>query len=172
MLLGESTCGDDAVRDLRSARPGSCELFFAEATGSRLALLADDVHDHPAWTFTPVVPLFSGGRGGAAAGDWLFRVGFWLPREHRAEFLDWYEHEHLPMLLACDAWDGCRFVEMRDPGGCRFAALHQLSDASALASPERARSRATPWFLRLKRFEWFDAPFTRTLYRRSTERTA
>ena len=30
----------------------------------------------------------------------------------------------------------------------------------------RARSRATPWFRRLKRFEWFDEPFIRILYRR------
>jgi hypothetical protein len=45
-------------------------------------------------------------------------------------------------------------------------ALHQLADRAALSSPERSRSRATPWFLRLARHDWFDGPFTRTLYRR------
>jgi hypothetical protein len=100
------------------------------------------------------------------AGEWLFRVGLWVPREHRDEFLSWYEQEHLPILLECAAWDGCRFVEVPNATGCQFFALHQLADRAALASAERARSRATRWFADLKQFAWFDEPFSRVLYRR------
>lgn len=113
-----------------------------------------------------VTPLFEGGRSGAAGGPWLFRVGLWTPADHRTEFLAWYSVEHLPMLLACPQWDGCRFVEVATAEGCQFYALHQLSDRAALDSAERRASRETPWFVRLRANRWFDGDFTRALYRR------
>jgi len=165
MVIAESAVDDAAARVFARAHRGG-ELFRkAEALGY-LALLREAGGEGPGWTFVPAQPLFDAGRHGAAGGEWLFRVGLWVPREHREEFLAWYEQEHLPILLECPLWDGCRFVEVEDATGCRFIALHQLADQAALSSPERARSRATPWFARLKQFPWFDEPFTRALYRR------
>ena len=166
MVIAESVVDDAAARVFAQARRGGCELYRkAEALGY-LALLREPGGEHAGWTLVPVESLFEAGRHGAAGGEWLFRVGLWVPREQREEFLAWYEQEHLPILLECPSWDGCRFVEAEDATGCRFIALHQLADQAALASPERARSRATPWFARLKQFPWFDEPFTRVLYRR------
>jgi len=144
----------------------ACELFVEAQGHGYLALLSDARSDEAAWTFTPVELLFAHGHHGPNAGEWLFCVGLWVPTDKRREFLRWYEYDHLPILLQCPTWDGCRFVEAPASQGCQFYALHQLSERSALESPERARSRAGPTFDRLKRFSWFDGPFTRTLYRR------
>ena len=110
--------------------------------------------------------LFAGGSFGADGGSLLFKVGIRTPAGCRDELLEWYRQEHLPILLECPVWDGCRFVEEEVDAGCRFHALHQLSHREALESNERARSRSTPWFFELKRHDWFDEPFTRVLYRR------
>ena len=110
--------------------------------------------------------LFTGGRYGKEGGNWLFYVGLWTPDDFRDEFLAWYKIEHMPILLECPIWDGCRFVEQKVEKGCQFYAMHQVSDKAALDSNERKRSRSTPWFRRLARNSWFDAAFTRTLLKR------
>jgi hypothetical protein len=115
----------------------------------------------------PAKLLFTGGRYGIAGGEWLFMVGLWTPEDFREEFVAWYKIEHMPILLECPQWDGCRFVETPAEKGCQFVSLHQLSDRSALDSNERKRSRATPWFKRLSAHSWFDGAFTRSLYRRA-----
>lgn len=157
---------DDVVAPPSVARGSACELFERIERPGYLALLEAAPADWPGWTLTPIERLFTGGRFGPDAGSWLFAVGLRVPHEHRDEFLSWYAEEHLPILLECSTWEGCRFVEAPDPSACRFIALHQLADRAALSSPERARSRATPWFMRLARHDWFDGPFTRNLYRR------
>lgn len=110
--------------------------------------------------------LFTGGDFGDRGGPWLFMVGLWTPEDFREEFIAWYKNEHLPILLECREWDGCRFVETKTANGCQFHSLHQLSDRAALDSEQRKRSRATPWFKRLSKNDWFDGAFTRTLYKR------
>lgn len=110
--------------------------------------------------------LFRGGEVGAAAGDWLFFVGLWTPRDFREEFLAWYRFEHLPILLECSGWSGCRFMEQRVADGCQFHAMHQLVDRAALDSPQRKLSRSTSWFIRLSARAWFDGAFTRRLFKR------
>ena len=166
MIIAESTAGDVEARAFARGCGGTCELFRNQDAPGCLVLLDCAGSDRPGWTLAAVEPLFGGGRCGPDAGEWLFRVGLRVPREHRREFLAWYEQEHLPILLECPQWDGCRFVEAPDLHECRFVALHQLADRSALSSPERARSRATPWFMRLKQYGWFDGPFSRVLFRR------
>lgn len=110
--------------------------------------------------------LFQGGRHGSDGGPFLFHVAIWTPSANRDELLDWYQSEHLPMLLAAENWDGCRFLEEEVSEGFLFHALHQLADRRALDSQERKDSRATPWFKRLAEHDWFDTGFVRTLYRR------
>ena len=166
MNIAESTVDRATAKAFLLARRGACELFVEPQTIHYFAIVSDASRDDARWTFTCVKILFERGRCGPDAGEWLFCVGLSVPADVRGEFLAWYEQEHLPILLECRGWDGCRFVEAPASHGCQFFALHQLSDRSGLESPERARSRATPWFERLKRFDWFDEPFTRTLYRR------
>lgn len=55
--------------------------------------------------------LFAAGSYGAGGGDLLFAVCLWTPADFRGEFLAWYQGEHLPLLLECPAWEGCRFAE-------------------------------------------------------------
>jgi hypothetical protein len=130
-----------------------------------LALFHEPPSGLPVASCVPLQGLFGGGRHGPHAGPWLFHVGLWVPAEHRTDFLAWYEQEHLPMLLCCTQWLGCRFMEAPATHGCQFHAFHQLAERAALSSPARADSRCTPWFRRFKAFDWFDEPFTRVLYR-------
>ena len=44
-----------------------------------------------------------------------------------------------------------------DPVGVTRAAVHELTDLSALDSPERERARATPWRARLSQDDWFSS---------------
>lgn len=142
------------------------EAYVRVDGAGALLLYADAPPARSTGIAIPVEMLFARGTCGPQAGDHLFRVGLQVPREQRDEFLAWYETEHLPILLGCAQWKGCRFVEAKRDDGCQFFALHQLASPAALDSPERQASRATPWFRRLAQQAWFDAPFTRVLYRR------
>jgi hypothetical protein len=114
------------------------------------------------------MPVFSAGRFGPEAGPWLFLVGVWTPDDFREEFCAWYQSEHGPMLLECRDWQGFQFLEMSIDRGCQFYVLHRLADRAALDSPQRKRSRATPWFRRLAKNKWFDGAFERILCHRSS----
>jgi hypothetical protein len=141
----------------------SVETFAAEDADKGFVIASSNsVIDHP--SVVRINPLFSGGKVGPNSGHYLFMVGIWVPEAARGEFLDWYRNEHLPILLECPTWSGCRFVERSVSDGHQFYALHQLKNRSALQSEQRQRSRATPWFMRLKQHPWFDEKFTRQLY--------
>jgi hypothetical protein len=141
----------------------SVEIFTAEDTEEGLIILHSDSEINHSSIFR-INPLFSIGKVGPNGGNYLFRVGIWVPATARAEFLEWYRNEHLPILLQCPTWNGCRFVERPASEGHQFYALHQLEDRSALESDERRRSRGTFWFMRLKQHAWFDEQFSRQLY--------
>ena len=157
---------DDASDDafLASARSGDAELYLADQGKGGLTIQSDA--SSGAADATAAKTLFSSGRFGRDGGDWLFHVGLWTPADFREEFLAWYSIEHLPILLECPTWDGCRFVEQQVADGCQFYAMHQLAERSALDSEQRKASRDTAWFKRLKAHDWFDEAFTRALYRR------
>ena len=166
MLLWEfsTTDGEDLHRHAASCN-GEAEIFLCEGDKGAL-VLCEGTGSGGASKQKTASKLFDGGRFGNAGGDWLFCVGLWTPKDFREEFLAWYRIEHLPILLECPVWDGCRFLEEKVQEGCQFYALHQLSDKRGLDSAERARSRSTPWFKRLAKNDWFDGAFSRTLYRR------
>jgi hypothetical protein len=110
--------------------------------------------------------LFADGRFGPDAGPWVLLVGIWTPDDWREELCAWYQFEHGPILLECREWQGYQFFETSVKTGCQFYVLHRLAERSALDSEQRKRARATPWFLRLSKNEWFDAPFERVLAHR------
>jgi hypothetical protein len=97
----------------------------------------------------------------------LVVVAFAVPEDAAARFDDWYESEHVPMLMQADGWLRVRRFAAR-PGGdgppwTRFA-LHELRDASAMGAPEREAARSTPRRARLAAEPWF-SPNGRWLYR-------
>jgi hypothetical protein len=165
MLFSEYPTADAVELGRYAAGRSRAEIFVRDSGGGAVVISdAAETAEHPAGK--RLAPRFSGGRFGEAGGQWLFHVGLWTPSDYRDEFLAWYEVEHLPLLLECPLWDGCRFVEETVPNGCQFHALHQLSDTKALDAEQRKRSRSTPWFNRLAKNDWFDGAFKRTLYRR------
>ncbi len=100
---------------------------------------------------------------GAAPLDaaFLYAVFFNVPAERHQDFNDWYEQDHVPILLESRDWLMCRRFLIRDgaPGNWSHLALHYLNDAGALESPERARARATPWRARLAVEPWFSGHY-------------
>jgi hypothetical protein len=168
MLIWEYPTIDAAlIRRDAAGCAADAESFLRDDSKGSLVVCAND-SAKPAGA--PVVKklqlLFTGGHYGREGGDWLFYVGLWTPKAFREELLAWYKMEHLPILLECPLWEGCRFVEQKVEKGCQFYAMHQMSDKAALDSTERTHSRSTPWFKRLSANEWFDGAFTRTLCRR------
>jgi hypothetical protein len=168
MLIFEyPTIDAEEIRRTANACAQDIESFVRDdRRGSLLICESDEAKIRGAAAEKRMQLLFTDGRYGRAAGDWLFYVGLWTPQDFRNEFLAWYRLEHLPILLESSLWDGCRFVEQKIGEGCQFYAMHQLADKGALDSIERKRSRATPWFKRLSMHPWFDGAFTRTLCRR------
>ena len=155
----------DRAHDPAAARSPGAE-YFARVDGDGGVELIDGATAPSGPGEMQATTLFTGGDYGARGGPWLFMVGLWTPVDFREEFVAWYMIEHMPILLECPQWDGCRFVETSVTNGCQFYSLHQLNDRAALDSAERKRSRSTPWFKRLAQNDWFDGAFTRTLYRR------
>lgn len=87
----------------------------------------------------------------------LFAVFFEVPQSRRAAFDDWYDHDHLPRLLACPDWWMARRFEVvdGDPGRWTHLTLHYLGDRAALESPERAQARASAARVAIAREDWF-----------------
>jgi hypothetical protein len=165
LILEVSTIDPGELRRYAEIYGGEAEIFLRDDGKGALVLCNGPVAAGNSEAKS-VKKLFDGGRFGKSGGDWLFCVALWTPDDYRNEFLAWYQTEHLPIMLECPAWDGCRFLEGKVSSGCQFYALHQLSDKKALDSQERKRSRSTPWFKRLAKNGWFDGAFQRTLYRR------
>lgn len=94
----------------------------------------------------------------AAPATLLSVVAFDVPDDAVPPFEQWYAHEHVPMLMQADGWLRVRRYAVR-PGGdgppWTRLALHELADASAMDSPERAAARDTPQRAALASAEWF-----------------
>jgi hypothetical protein len=165
MQISEYAATDAAEIRRIGASAKAAELYTRD-DGKGSLIVSEGAPPAGAEATRTVEVLFTGGEFGANGGDWLFHVGLWTPPDFRDEFLAWYKMEHMPILLECPIWDGCRFIEQKVDNGCQFYAVHQMSDKAALDSSERKRSRATPWFMRLSKQSWFDGAFTRMLCKR------
>lgn len=85
-------------------------------------------------------------------------VFFSVPIEQRGAFEDWYDTEHIPILLECPDWLMARRLDIIawDPEPYTHLILHYLNDERALQSDAVVRSRETkrhdalaaePWFI-------------------------
>lgn len=97
---------------------------------------------------------------------YLFRVRIWTPDAEGQDLINWYDEEHLPILLECDAWKAGQLVEVSCDAGREFYAFHRLSNIEALESEARERARSTQWFNRLSTRDWFSAGMSRKLYKK------
>ncbi|MBF2714093.1 hypothetical protein GOZ80_18400 [Agrobacterium vitis] len=95
------------------------------------------------------------------SSPFLYAVFFSVPADSEADFNAWYDAEHVPMLLGCAEWLGCRRYRIVSgaPENFTHIALHHLKDLSALDSPERARARRTEWRDRLASNDWFKGSY-------------
>ena len=111
--------------------------------------------------------IFCRRRDGVSAADAidapvLYSVWFNVPEERAKDFNDWYEQDHIPILLKNPDWRMVRRFRITDgePETWTHLALHYLGDAKALESPERAEARATPWRDRISAEPWFKAKYS------------
>lgn len=96
----------------------------------------------------------------AEAHGVLMIVAFNVPEDRIAAVDEWYEHEHIDMLMRADGWLRARRHRVDAVLHGRpwtHIALHELRDVSVMESPERAAARSTPWRARLETEAWFPA---------------
>jgi hypothetical protein len=91
----------------------------------------------------------------------IHAVWFEVPESDRPEFNDWYEREHIPILMKCADWLMVRRYDVRNGEPERFTnlSLHYLQREEALSSPERQEARATEWRARLAERDWFKGQY-------------
>ena len=91
----------------------------------------------------------------------IHSVWFDVPESDRAEFDDWYQKEHIPILMKSSDWLMVRRFDVRNgvPDTFTNLAIHYLKSEAGLSSPERAEARATEWRARLAERDWFKAKY-------------
>ncbi len=87
----------------------------------------------------------------------IHSIWFDVPESDQTEFDDWYESEHIPLLMKSPDWLMVRRFAVLDGVPDQFTRLsiHYLANEEALQSPQRAAARETPWRARLAEREWF-----------------
>jgi len=85
-----------------------------------------------------------------------------VPAEHEAEFNNWYDKEHLPLLRAVPGVLGAR--RFFDPKGApRYVALYELADAAVSESAQWQAALDTEWAKRMDKLtadgEWLLARY-------------
>lgn len=92
----------------------------------------------------------------------LYAVWFNVPQDRAGEFNDWYESEHIPLLMKAADWRMVRRFQITDgePETWSHLALHYLASKDALQSPEREAARKTAWRDKLAAESWFKGSYT------------
>ncbi len=92
----------------------------------------------------------------------LYAVWFNVPQNRASEFNDWYETEHIPLLMKAQDWRMVRRFHITDgePETWSHLALHYLTSKDALQSPEREAARKTAWRDKLAAESWFKGSYT------------
>ncbi|MGH8617835.1 MAG: hypothetical protein ACREUW_09090 [Burkholderiales bacterium] len=103
---------------------------------------------------------------GGGRGDVLSAVAFQVPTAAKAALDDWYEAEHVPLLLRAPDWLRVRRFEVlsSDGGPWTHFALHELRSVSVMDSPERKAACEGPKRKALAGQDWFEQS-GRWLYR-------
>lgn len=96
----------------------------------------------------------------------LYVVLFAVPEERQVEFEDWYDQDHIPLLMQERLWRACVRYRLREgsPAQWTHLTLHYLEGSEALRSPFREEARQTVWRQRLSKESWFQGSYN--LYQR------
>lgn len=123
--------------------------------------------------FTRYLCSEQGSFGNRGAHEYLSVVAFPVPAADRGAFDDWYDREHVPMLLEAKDWLAVRRYRVVSAQGGPWTdlALHELRSAAAMESPQRATARDAPMRRRLAQRPWFGES-GRWLYRLISDRAA
>lgn len=93
----------------------------------------------------------------ALAAEFVLGVFLAVPEDRRAEFEDWYENEHTPMLFEDSRWRMIRHMRIvdADPQPFTHLFIHYVDDLGVLESDALAAARATEWRNKLAGEAWF-----------------
>lgn len=108
--------------------------------------------------------------GESTPESYLYALGFPVPDDRVAAYDEWYDEEHVPLLMEVPGWQRIRrfIVEDGVGGPWTHMTLHYLESPAVLDSPGRARARNAPlrnalvgesWFGRSER--WIYEPVSR-----------
>jgi len=91
-------------------------------------------------------------------GKYLCAVAFAVPCEREAQLDDWYENEHIPLLMRAPDWLRVRRYKVfsGDGGAWTDFALHELRSLAVMDSPERKTARSGPKRDSLAGEAWFE----------------
>lgn len=90
----------------------------------------------------------------------IMLVAFDVPEDRTDAIDDWYQREHIDLLMKADGWlRARRYRVLSHTNGPRWTsmAFHELRDLAVMDSPERAVARSTPWRAELEKEAWFPA---------------
>lgn len=95
--------------------------------------------------------------GERGAHEYLSVVAFPVPAADVGAFDDWYDREHVPMLLEAEDWLAVRRYRVVSAQGAPWTdlALHELRSSEVMESPQRAAARDAPMRLQLVQRSWF-----------------
>lgn len=91
----------------------------------------------------------------------LYPVFFKVPEDRADAFNEWYEQDHVPILLKNPDWLMCRrfTIAIAEPWDVTHLALHYLRNTEVLDCKERKEARATEWRARLAKESWFQGKY-------------
>jgi hypothetical protein len=139
------------LRDLRALEDPAYQALKRAPSALTARMLAN-VHGFTRFTCEVVSDS-----GSAEEPAYLSVVAFAVAPRDAAAFDDWYESEHIPLLLQADDWIRIRRYRVLsgDGGPWTDIALHELRSTSVMNSPERAAARSAPKRMALADRPWF-----------------
>lgn len=86
---------------------------------------------------------------------------FNIPAEHHEDFNDWYESDHIPLLMQCKEWLMVRRMRIADgvPGHYTHMALHYGGRNGAAIAGTRSRQK-DPMARPPAKNDWFKASYS------------
>lgn len=152
-----------AVYDMESTATLTTDAYKAvkDHPSELTARMLRDVSNFSRYIGHPI--SFAGQSGGDSflKAPVLYPVFFDVPEGRLRDFDDWYDQDHVPLLMECPEWLAVRrfHLESADPGKFTRLALHYLADNSALDSEARNRARESDWRKSLANHSWFKGTY-------------
>ena len=77
---------------------------------------------------------------------YLLLVQMDIPPEFEDEFNNWYDSEHIPMLMQVPGWTSSRRYILINGDAPKYMTLYELEGPWALARPEHEMTHRTEWY--------------------------